>query len=135
MMESMFSFLSSYFSIIFLAKGKISKSVSLFLSHTGPKWCWPIRLQDFKSNISLEQSNEIVYFFTCWYQKLRVDRKILAWCGQKWLWPSWSQVNGWMNGWIELIYHADTNSRKLTIIYFNNFWVAVVKNGHGTLIS
>ena len=79
MMESVFSFLPSYFSIIFLAKGKISKSVSLFLSHTGPKWCWPIRLQDFKLNISLEQSNEIVYFFTCWYQKLRVDRKILGW--------------------------------------------------------
>ena len=32
MMESVFSFLPSYFSIIFLAKGKISKSVSLFLS-------------------------------------------------------------------------------------------------------
>ena len=65
MMESVFSFLPSYFSIIFLAKGKISKSVSLFLSHIGPNWCWPIRLQDFKSNISLEQSNESVYFFTC----------------------------------------------------------------------
>ena len=42
----------------------------------------------------------------------------------------------WMNnGLIELIFHADANSRKLRIIYFNNFWVAVVKNGHGTLIS
>ena len=66
MMESVFSFLPSYFSIIFLAKDKISKSISLFLSHIGPKWCWPIRLQDFKSNISLEQSNEIVYFFKCY---------------------------------------------------------------------
>ena len=65
MMESVFSFLPSYFSIIFLAKGKISKSASLFLRHIGPKQCWPIRLQDFKLNISLEQSNEIVYFFTC----------------------------------------------------------------------
>ena len=64
-MESVFSFLQSYFSIIFLAKAKISKSVNLFLSHTGPKWCWPIRLQDLKLNISLEQSNETVYFFTC----------------------------------------------------------------------
>ena len=63
--ESDFSFLPSYFSIIFLAKANITKSVNLFLSHTGPKWCWPIRLQDFKSHISLEQSNEIVYFFTC----------------------------------------------------------------------
>ena len=79
MMESVFSFLPSYFSIIFLAKGKISKSVSLFLSHIGPKRCWPIRLQDFKSNISLKQSDEIVYFFTWWYQKLKVDWKILGW--------------------------------------------------------
>ena len=65
MMESVFSFLPSYFSIIFLAKGKISKSVSLFLTYIGPKRCRPMRLQDFKSNISLEQSDEILYFFTC----------------------------------------------------------------------
>ena len=71
-MESVFSFLPSYFSIIFLAKDKISKSVSLFLIHKEPKWCWPVRLQDFKSNISQEQSNGIVY------------RKILGWV--------WSEV-------------------------------------------
>ena len=136
-MESVFSFLPSYFSIIFLAKAKISKSVSLFLSHTGPKWCWPIRLQDFKLNISLEQSNEIVYFFTCWYQKLRVDRKILEWCvARNGCGHSGHKVNGWVNGWIiELIFHADEDSRKLRIIDFNNCWVAVVKNGHETLIS
>ena len=64
MMESFFSFLPSYFSIIFLAKGKISKSASLFLSHIGPKQCWLIKLQDLKSNISLEQSNKIAYIFT-----------------------------------------------------------------------
>ena len=58
-------FFPSYFSIIFLAKGKISKSTGLFLRHIGPKQCWPIRLQDFKSNISPDQNNEIVYFFTC----------------------------------------------------------------------
>ena len=55
-MESAFSFLPYiyiyYFSIIFLANAKISKSASLFLSRTGPKWCGPIRLQDFKLNIS-----------------------------------------------------------------------------------
>ena len=101
MMESIFSFLPSYI-INFLAKGKISKSISLFLSHIGPKQCWPIRLQDFKSNISLEQSDEIVCFFTCWYQKLRVDRKILGWL--------WSEVvvatlvTRWMDEWIELIF-------------------------------
>ena len=61
MMESIFGFLPSYFSIIFLAKD--SKSISLFLSHIRRKQFWPIRLQDFKSNISPEQSDEIVYFF------------------------------------------------------------------------
>ena len=134
-MESVFSFLSSYFSIIFLVKGKPSQSVSLFLSHIEPKWSWPTTLQDLKSNISLEKSNEMVYFFTYWYQKLRVDRKILGWCSHKWLWPYWSQGK-WMNKWwIELIFHADANWRKLRVIYFDNFWVAVVKNGYGTLFS
>ena len=101
-MESIFSFLLSYFSIILLAKGKISKSISLFLSHIVPKRCWPIRFQDFKSNISLEQSDELVYFFTCWYRKLRVDRKILGW-----LWTevfATTLVTRWMDEWTELIF-------------------------------
>ena len=59
MMKSIFSFLPSNFSIIFLVKGKISKCINLFLSHMGTKQCWPIRLQDFRLNISLEQSDEI----------------------------------------------------------------------------
>ena len=135
MMEFVFSFLPSYFSIIFLAKGKISKSISLFLSHIGPKQCWPIRLQDFKSNISLEQSDEIVCFFTCWYQKLRVDRKILGWV--------WSEmvvatlVTRWMDEWMDELswfFACCCKFRKLKN-YFDNLWVAVVKNGHGTLIS
>ena len=135
MMESIFSFLPSYFSIIFLAKAKISKSVSLFLSHTGPKWCWPIRLQDFKLNISLEQSNEIVYFFTCWYQKLRVDKKILGWV--------WSEmvvatlVTRWMDEIMDelsWLFACWCKFRKVKN-YFSNFWVFVVKNVHGTLIS
>ena len=50
---------------IFLSRGKGSKYISLFLRHIGPKQFWPIRLQDFKLNISLEQSDEIVYFFAC----------------------------------------------------------------------
>ena len=96
MMKLIFSFFPSYFSIIVLAKGKIRKSINLFPSHIGPKRCWPIRFQDFKSNIPLEQRDEIVYFFTCWCQKLRVHRKILG-C-------LWSQVvvttlvTRWMNG-------------------------------------
>ena len=60
-MESVFSFLPAYFSIIFLGKAKISKSADFFLSHTGPKWCWLIRLQDSKLNISLEQNNESTF--------------------------------------------------------------------------
>ena len=65
MMESVFSFRRSYFSIILLAKEKISKFISLLLSHIGRKRYWSIRLQDLKSNIPIEQRNEIVYFFTC----------------------------------------------------------------------
>ena len=53
-------------------------------------------------------------------------------CGQKSLWLSCSQGE-WMSEW--MIFHADANSRKLKIIDFNNFWVAVVKDGHGNLIS
>ena len=41
------------------------------------------------------------------------------------------KVNGWMNEWTELTFHADANSGKLS----SNFWVAVVTNGHGALIS
>ena len=36
-MESIFSFSPCLGFLTFLAKGKISKSISLFLSHTGPK--------------------------------------------------------------------------------------------------
>ena len=131
MMESIFSFLPSYFSIIFLAKAKISKSVSLFLSHTGPKWCWPIRLQDFKLNISLEQSNEIVYFFTCWYQKLRVDRKILGW-----VWPEMVVailVTKWMDEWMDKLSWISCwcEFRKVKNYKFNNSWVLWSKIGIG----
>ena len=36
-----------------------------------------------ESNISLEQSNEIAYFFPYWYWILRVDRNILGWVSSK----------------------------------------------------
>ena len=78
MMESIFSFLSSYFSLIFLAKGKNSKSISVFLSHIGPKRSCQSDCRIFIWNISLEQSGNSL-FFACWYQKLRPDRKILGW--------------------------------------------------------
>ena len=133
-MEFVFSFLPSYFSTIFFVKGKISKSGSLSLSNIGSKRCWPISLQEFKSNISLGKSDDIVYFFTCWYQKLRVDRKILGW--------AWSEmavvalVTRWMDEWIDELSYFFTFWCKFKDIknYFNIFWVAVVKNGHRTLI-
>ena len=128
-------FFPSYFSIIFLAKGKISKSTGLFLRHIGPKQCWPIRLQDFKSNISPDQSNEIVYFFTCWNQKLRVDKKILGWV--------WSEmvvatlVTRWMDEIMDELswFFACWCKFRKVKNYFNNFWAVVAKNVHGTLIS
>ena len=60
MMEFIFSFLLSYFPIIFLAKGKISKSVSLFLSHTGQKVFGLSDSKILSQYMSLEQSDETV---------------------------------------------------------------------------
>ena len=115
MMEPIFSFLPAYFSIIFLAKGKISKS--MFLSHIGPKKFladWPISLQDFKSNIyilfiwfilfisrdiSLEQSEGTVYLLHVGIRNEEFIEKYWNGCGQKWLWPPWSQGE-WMNEWV-----------------------------------
>ena len=125
MMESIFSFLPSYFSIIVLAKGKISKSVSLFLSQIGLKLCWLIRLQDFESKISLEQSDEIVYFLP---EMLIPDLIEKYWrgCGQKWLWPPWSQgewMNEWMNGADFLHAEADSGKVRMTFIIFVCLWL------------
>ena len=127
MIESICSFLPSYFSIIFLATG--SKSINLFLSHIGPKWFWPIRLQDFKSNISLEQSDEIVYFFACWHKKLRVDGKILGWVWSKIV--AATLVTWWMVK-LSWFFTCWCKFRKVKK-YFNNLWVVVARNGHGTL--
>ena len=67
----------------------------------------------------------LVYLFTCWYQKLRVNRKILEWCvARNGCGHPGHKVNGCI---IKLIFHADENSRKLRIIDFNNFWVAAAK--------
>ena len=151
MMESIFSFLPAYFSIIFLAKGKISKF--MFLSHIGPKNFlanWPISLQDFKSNIhilfiwfilfisrdiSLEQSDGIVYLFACWYQKLRVYREILGWMWSKMVVAT--LVTRWMDEWMGELswFFASWCKFRKAKNYFNNFWVIVAKNGHETLIS
>ena len=133
MMESIFSFLPPYFSITFLAKGKISKSGTLFLSHIGPKWCWPIRLHDFKSNISLEQSDEIVYFFTCWYKK-SIELIEKCWGGVARNGCGHPGHDEWMDklSWFFKLMQIQERQELYTL--YNNFWVAVVKNGHGTLI-
>ena len=44
------------------------------------------------------------------------------------------KVNGWNNEWTELIFACRCKFRKVKN-YFNNFWVVVAKNVHGTLIS
>ena len=122
-MTSVFSFLPSYFSIIVFANGKISKSISLFLSHIGPKRFWQIRLQDFKSNISLEQNDGTVYFFVCWYQKLRVDRKILGWVWSKMVVAT--MAIRWLDEWMDELswFFACWCKFRIFKNYFNNFWV------------
>ena len=37
-----------------------------------PKCSMSIRLQDFKSTLSLEQNDEVVWFFACWYKFLEI---------------------------------------------------------------
>ena len=122
-------------SITFLAKGKISKSISLFLSDIGPKRFRLIRLQNFKSNIFLVQSDEIVYFFACWCRKLGVERKILGWLWRKMVVAI--LVTRWMDNWMDELSWFFACWCKLTKVknYFNKSWVVVIKNGHGTLIS
>ena len=110
MMEFIFF---NLFSIIFLAKGKISKSISL------------TRLQDFKSNVSLEQSDEIVYFFACWCQIWELIGKYWGVCGHKWSWPLLWQgkcMNEWMN--LAHFLHVNTYSGKLkvTVIVIGWAW-------------
>ena len=111
-MESIFSVLPSYFSIIFWSK---VKSVNLLVcfsviwgqNDVGQSDCRILN----QINISLEQSGEIVYFCVLlWYQKLKKNiyrkkkefiEKYWGGCGQKWLWSPWSQGE-WMN-WAVLI--------------------------------
>ena len=75
-----------------------------------------IRLKDFKSNIYLEQKWwNILYFFTCWYRRSRVDRKTFGWVWSEMVVTPWSKENGWMNGWMNWadFFLIDTNSGKL----------------------
>ena len=93
MMKSIFSFFHLLFQV--LAKRKTSKSVSLFLIHIGPNWYWQIRLKDFKSNICLEQIDEIIYpFLHVNTKNYELMEKYWGACCQKWLWHTEHKVNG-----------------------------------------
>ena len=110
-MESIFSFPLSYFSFIFLVKGKCSKSISFFLCHIGPKRSCQSAWRIFISNVFLEKSEKIAFFYACWYHKLRVGRKILLFCNNEWM------------KWTDFL-HIDANSGKLkiTLIIFGWSW-------------
>ena len=107
----------------------------MFLIHIGPDWRIEIRLKDFKSNIYLEQSDEIVYTFLhvetrnykSWYKNSRAD---VARNGCDTL------IRKWMDKWMDELSWVFANWCKFNKVknYFNNFWVVVVKNVHGTLI-
>ena len=75
-----------------------------------------------------------LYFFTCWCQKLRVDRKTLRWLRSEMVVAHWSQsLDEWMDG-LRWFFAYWCKFEKVKN-YFKNFWVTVVKNVHGTLIS
>ena len=98
-MKSVFSFLPSFFSTIFLAKGKISKSVSLFLRHFFSIWVFFYKhsritgLQGKGEGISLTPH----YHFHPFHRHLDISRVITAessllhiassrtWAGNLWL--------------------------------------------------
>ena len=102
----------------------------MLLSLIGPKWCWPIRLQDFKSNISLEQSDEIVYFcvFKSWEKNIgmSVVRNGCNGCAH---WSQGQWMKWWMK-WAEFL-HTDANSAELITLkgcgqkyaWDSNFWM------------
>ena len=87
--------------------------------------------------ISRTKWRNSLYFFTCWYQNIRVDRKILGWVWSEMVVVHWSQGE-WVNEWMNWADFLNTDAiYKFTKVknYFNNFSVVVVKNVHTTLIS
>ena len=69
---------------------------------------------------------------------LKLIKKFLGGHGQKGVWPVWSRDSkvdciSRMNRWSELIFGCWCKFRKAKI-YFNDFWVGVVKNVHGQLV-
>ena len=68
--------------------------------------------------------------------KLKVDQEIFGWAWPEWVWSVWSRDSkigciSRMNWWKELIFlQGGANSGKQKVIS-NDFWVGLVKNGHG----
>ena len=94
MIESIFSF----FYLLYHFFSPNVKSVNLLVASHSYRTYWPVRLKDFKSNIYVEQSDEIVSTF------LHVDTRnfeLVEKCwvgGRNWLWDTGHKVNGKMNG-------------------------------------
>ena len=69
-----------FFSILSITKVYINYCVLRQISYLrkfwflryGPKCSWPIQLQDFKSNIFLEENDEKVCFFVCCYKFIEI---------------------------------------------------------------
>ena len=104
----------------------------------GPKCSQPIRLQGFKISISQEQNDEKAWFFACWYRFMESWLKNIG-VGMvkngfshsvlRALKLAVCQVE--LNGinWFLVCWYESRKSK----IYFNNFLVVVLKNGHGLL--
>ena len=93
---------------------EVKSITSVILRDIGRKQIWPIRLQNLKSNISLEENDEIVYFFSMLIQEKNV-------CGQKWLWPPWSQDE--LMNWAEFLhFHANSEKLRMTFLIFGWLW-------------
>ena len=68
-------------------------------------------------------------------RKLKFDQKNRGGHGQKWTWPGKSQdseIQEWVDGrnW----YFACRCKYRKTKSYFKDFWVGIVRNGHGHLV-
>ena len=86
----------------------------------------------FKSNRSLEQTDEIAWFFACWYKFTKIKSWVKNFGVQKGLWLLWSKdlklavsqdIDGiiwFFEGWYKF---------RIAKSYDDNYWVGVVENG------
>ena len=78
----------------------------------------------FKSNIYLEQNDEIAWYFAVWDKCLESKIwKILGWGWSKWVWLLWSKSSRIFYTQDGMIFHADINSGKLKRILITIGWV------------